>query len=98
MERKEFYLNNTKYIIELHPDYEIKVYSIIDNKLKHLYGKQKNIIVKKLFEIIENDKNNIFEEDITSYVKDYIRGITRDASKNTRYLGKILFKYLCDKI
>jgi hypothetical protein len=93
MERKEFYLNDVKYFIELYSENEIKIFSVNNDKQRHLFGKQKQIIIKKMAEIIENDKNNNFDEDVKSYVHDYIGGITREASKNTRYLGKKLFDY-----
>jgi len=94
MECKVFFLNNEKYFIELHEDNEIKIYKFISGKRKHLYGKQKQIIISKIAEIIKNDKNNTFNDNIITYVQNYINGINRDASKNTRYLGRILFMYL----
>ena len=94
MECKEFYLNNEKHFIELYEDSEIKIYKIISGERRHLYRKQKQIIVNKLAEIIENDRSNTFADNIIMYVRDYINGINRDASKNTRYLGRTLFMYL----
>jgi len=94
MERKEFYLNRERYFIELYKNYEIKIYKVISGERRHLYGKQKQIIINKLKEIIENDRNNTFTDSIIKYVQNYIKGINRDASKNTRYLGRILFQYL----
>jgi hypothetical protein len=52
MECKEFYLNNEKYFIELHEENEIRIYKIISGERKHLYGKQKQIIINKIVEII----------------------------------------------
>jgi ribosome biogenesis protein Nip4 len=96
MRCKEFFLNHEKYFIELHEENEIKIYKVISGKRKHLYGKQKQIIINKITEIIENNSNNIFNDNIISYVQNYINGINRDASKNTRYLGRILFMYLSE--
>jgi len=94
MYSKEFELNYRKYYIELYEKNEVKIYEFIDGEKKHLFGKQKPIIVRKLAEIIENDATNGIPSEVKKYVCAYQKDLNKSAIKNTRNLGRVLFDYL----
>lgn len=88
MEYKNFDYNGISYTIEFFKENsgEIKVF-------QNIFGNQKSIIINKLLDIIETDKNNGFPDSIVNYIINYAPGNKTD-SQTTRSLGKILFNYL----
>jgi uncharacterized protein (UPF0335 family) len=95
MESKEFEYDGKRYRIERYADSEIRVFEHLrGEQVHHLYGEQKELIVKKLDELIQAVQGQGFDERVIKYVKDYIDGTNRDASHNTRSLGKVLLDHL----
>jgi hypothetical protein len=89
MEYKDFDLDGEKYKIgKKGAEIEVSKDGVV------LTGEQKDIIVRKLNEIIQSDKNHEFSEKVTTYVKDYISGKNKDARQTTQSLGRGLFNYL----
>jgi hypothetical protein len=89
MEYQDFKLDGEKYLIGKEGSkIEVSKGGLV------LHGDQKSIIVRKLNEIIQSDKENRFSEKVRTYVKDYISGKNKDAGRTTRSLGSVLFAYL----
>jgi hypothetical protein len=89
MEYKDFDLDGEKYKIgKKGAKIEVSKDGVV------LHGEQRAIIVRKLNEIIQSNKNHGFSEKVTTYVKDYVSGKNKDDSQTTRGLGKVLFDYL----
>lgn len=88
MEFKDFDYNGITYTIEFFKENlgEIKVF-------QNIYGNQKSIIINKLLNIIETDKDHGIPDNIVNYIINYAPGNKTD-SQTTRSLGKILFNYL----
>ena len=91
---KEFKLNGKIYCFEYNGKSERKVKLFQKFSDDDLYGNQKEVIVKKLNELIQQNSDIEIKENIKKYIKDYCDGICKDASQTTNSLGKILYDYL----
>jgi hypothetical protein len=87
MERKEFTSGGKTYRIELlDVNGEIRVF-------EHIRGRQKEVIVEKLNELMTASGGAGFDAAVVQYVSGYATG-HKDASHTTRSLGKVLFDRL----
>ncbi len=95
---KKFKLKGKNYFFDYNSASERKVKLFQELSGDDLYGKQKKIIVEKLWEIIHKNPTIRISRTHRDYIFSYHNGTNRDASINTNSLGRILNDYFEGKL
>lgn len=91
---KKFTLNDEIYCFEYNPKAKRKVKISQQAFSKDLYGRQKQLIVEKLYEMISSNPQIDIPKSAKQYIIDYHNGRNKNASHTTNSLGKILYTLL----